>query len=89
MDRPFTFSCPQFKHRTQQLRRNGIEALDDLLDTSLSKVIIPLVDDMDTETRLHIGRKHFKLKNMEDDSDALIRYLLKQEDWVSVVLPLL
>lgn len=69
-------------------RGNSVEALDDIIDTSLSKIIIPLVDDMDTESRLAHGRKHFKLMRPEDDSERLIRFLFGQEDWPSIVLAL-
>lgn len=70
----------------QRRRSNGLEALDDLLDASLSKVMLPLLENLSPPETLTVGQKNFKLP---DFTKMDIRpFLLEQEDWMTVVLAL-
>ncbi|MFO7986371.1 MAG: cyclic nucleotide-binding domain-containing protein, partial [Desulfatiglandaceae bacterium] len=70
----------------QRRRSNGLEALDDLLDASLSKVMLPLLENLSPPETLKLGQKNFKLP---DFKKVDIRgFLLKQDDWVTTVLAL-
>jgi len=69
-------------------RSNSQEALDDLLDTSLSKIMLPLLEDAGLSEVLKNGRKHFKLPDFADGKSALCTHLLNDQDWVTVVLTL-
>ncbi|MDZ7697442.1 MAG: cyclic nucleotide-binding domain-containing protein [Deltaproteobacteria bacterium] len=70
----------------QRRRSNGLEALDDLLDASLSKVMLPLLENLAPQETLALGKKNFKLPNF--DKIDVLPYLLEQEDWVTRVLVL-
>ncbi len=69
-------------------RANSMEALEDVLDVSLSKIVLPLLEDTDFSLRLIAGRKYFSLPQVDSDGKALFSYLLNKQDWVSVVLAL-
>jgi len=70
----------------QRRRSNGLEALDDLLDASLSKVMLPLIENLSAQETLAVGKKNFKLPNF--DKIDILPYLLEQQDWVTQVLVL-
>ena len=69
-------------------RSNSIEALDDLLDPSLSKIMMPLLEGLPPSQCLAVGRKKFKLPDFDSDPDAIYLYLLAKQNWVTVVLML-
>jgi len=69
-------------------RSNSFEALDDLLDPSLSKIMMPLLEDLPPSQCLAVGRKKFKLPNFDSDPNAIYPYLLSKQNWVTVVLTL-
>jgi len=69
-------------------RANSLEALDNLLDNSLSKIIIPLLEDSPPSQRLAIGRKNFQIPDFYSDKTILYTHLLNEEDWVSVTMAL-
>jgi len=69
-------------------RSNSLEALDDLLDASLSKIMLPLLEDAGPAEILKNGRKHFKLPDFGADKAAVCTHLLNDQDWVTVVLTL-
>lgn len=70
----------------QRRRSNGLEALDDVLDASLSKVLLPLLENLSPQETLSMGQKNFKLPDF-DKMDIRL-FLLEQEDWVTKVLTL-
>lgn len=72
----------------QRQRSNSQEALEDLLDHSLSKIMIPLLDETPPAQQLMIGKKHFKLKEYSDDRGALFSHLLARGSWVTALLTL-
>jgi ATP/ADP translocase/HEAT repeat protein len=69
-------------------RANSYEALDDLLDKSLSKIMMPLLELSSPSEAIAIGRKKFKLPDFDHDEAAIFRYFLSKEDWLTVVLAL-
>ena len=69
-------------------RSNSLEALDDLLDPSLSRIMMPLLEDLPPSQCLTVGRKSFKLPNFDSNPAAIYRHLLTKQNWVTVVLTL-
>jgi hypothetical protein len=69
-------------------RSNSLEALDDLLDSSLSGIMIPLLEDLPLSQCLAIGRKKFQLPNFDSNPAAIYHHLLAKQNWVTVVLAL-
>jgi len=69
-------------------RSNSIEALDDLIDSSLSKTLIPLLEEIPASECLAIGRKNFNITSFDFNSSTLGSYLLAKKDWVTVILAL-
>ncbi len=74
--------------RNPRRRANGLEALDQFLDRSLSAVMIPLLDDIPVSRALAAGRKYFRLSKFEENAAELFTHLLREGDWVTVVLAL-
>jgi ATP/ADP translocase len=69
-------------------RSNSQEALDDLLDASLSCIMLPLLEGDSPAETLKTGMKHFKLPDFGTDKGAVCAHLLHKQDWVTVVLTL-
>lgn len=69
-------------------KANSQEAIDDLIDRSLTRILLPLLDDLPIAQQLATGRKEFKVKNFTMDSTALCRHLLDRYDWLAVLMAL-
>jgi Cyclic nucleotide-binding domain/TLC ATP/ADP transporter len=69
-------------------RANALEALDDIMDSALKKIMIPLIENASTGGTLAVGRKHFELPRLDSDREVLISRLLGGDDWVTTVLTL-
>jgi len=69
-------------------RANSLEALDDSIDGTLSKIILPLLEGAAPAETLRSGRKNFKLPDFGSDKSALCTHFLATNDWVTVVLTL-
>jgi hypothetical protein len=69
-------------------RANSQEAVDNLLDRSLSKILLPLLDDIPPAQALAIGRKQFKIPHHTRDTTGLCTHLLHRRDWLTVLLTL-
>ncbi|KPK30065.1 MAG: hypothetical protein AMK69_04495 [Nitrospira bacterium SG8_3] len=69
-------------------KSNAIEALEDLVGHSLSKTMLPLVEDLSASECLAIGRKNFDLPDFDSNAALLYQHLLAKYDWVTVVLAL-
>jgi HEAT repeat protein len=67
---------------------NSFEALEDMMDPSLSKIMLPLMEDLSFSECLAIGKKHFQIPRFDSDARTLYTHLLEQSDWVAVVLAL-
>ncbi|HIC84737.1 MAG TPA: hypothetical protein EYP06_00360, partial [Desulfobacterales bacterium] len=69
-------------------RANALEALEGILDRSIAKIILPLLEgDSAQGAALSIGRREFDLPRFFDKW-SLIRYLLLDADWVCTILAL-
>jgi HEAT repeat protein len=70
-------------------KSNSLEALENLIDPSLSRLVLPLMENLSVSDSLAIGKKHFKLPDFDSAGVSLFPDLLgKQENWVTVVLAL-
>ncbi|OGP63651.1 MAG: hypothetical protein A2V65_01010 [Deltaproteobacteria bacterium RBG_13_49_15] len=69
-------------------RANSLEALDDLIDPSLSKIMFPLLEDFSFSQQLVMGRKFFNLSDFGTDRSGIVKHLLAKPDWVTLVLTL-
>ncbi len=58
-------------------KANALEALDNALHPALSRVLIPLIDDISAEEKLKIGQKHFGIakETLSDPSTVLADFL--------------
>lgn len=74
--------------RDSRRRSNSLEALEDLLDSSLVKILVPILEDLQSSHSLAAGKRHFKLMDLNAGKTELCNRLLSEEDWVSVVLTL-
>jgi ATP/ADP translocase len=68
-------------------RANSLEAMDDILEKSLSRLLIPLLDDMDMAERIAIGRRMFP-DELAKAGDSIFDSLLASRNWVTLVLTL-
>ncbi len=68
-------------------RANSIEAMDDILDKSLSRLLMPLLDDMNIAERIAIGRRVFP-NELASTTASLFDILLASRNWVTLVLTL-
>jgi hypothetical protein len=69
-------------------RSNSLEALDDLMDPSLSAIMMPLLEDLSVSQCLAIGRRNFELPKFDGNKNTLYSHFLTQQDWVTVALTL-
>lgn len=69
-------------------KANSQEAIEDLIDRPLTRLLMPLLDDIPVTQKLATGRKVFKIKNFSKDSASLCRHLLDRYDWLAVLLTL-
>jgi len=69
-------------------KSNAIEALDDSIGHTLSKTMLPLLEELSPSRSLDVGRKSFQLPNFDSDPTTLYSHLLAKHDWVTVVLSL-
>jgi len=67
---------------------NALEALEGLVGHSLSKTMLPLLEDLSSSECLAIGRKNFELPDFDSKGEILYPHLLGKYDWVTVVLAL-
>jgi HEAT repeat protein len=69
-------------------RSNSLEALDELLNSSLFSIIIPLLEDRPIYETLKVGKKNFDIPEFDAKKTTIYSHLLAQEDWVTVILTL-
>jgi len=69
-------------------RSNSLEALEHLLESSLSKVLMPLLEDAAPSRGLAPGRTHFHLPDYPSRPRRLFSDLLESQDRVTLVLTL-
>ncbi|MGV7225143.1 MAG: cyclic nucleotide-binding domain-containing protein [Nitrospinales bacterium] len=69
-------------------KANSLEAMNNSLDHSLSKIIVPLVDNSPPSQKLAKGRKYLNISMPIKDVDSLLLQLASRDDWVTSVLAL-
>lgn len=69
-------------------RANSLEAMDDILDNSLVRLLAPLFDDMDIPARIAAGQKLFPKELQVPEGRALFDGLLISRNWATLVLTL-
>ncbi len=69
-------------------RANAMEALENMMDKSLYKEMIPLMESSSPQESLNIGKKRFQLIGLESGEKIFISHLLADNDWVTVALTL-
>jgi ATP/ADP translocase/HEAT repeat protein len=69
-------------------RSNSIEVLETVLEPSLARMMVPLLENAPPEEVLKRGRRRFSLPDPGDTSRAVAGWFLKSGDWVAVVLVL-
>jgi hypothetical protein len=69
-------------------RSNSLEALDDLMDSSLSGLMLPLLEDLSVSESLAVGKRSFDLPEFDSDINALCTHFLTNQDWVTIVITL-
>ncbi|MFN2274982.1 MAG: hypothetical protein ACK2TX_09070, partial [Anaerolineales bacterium] len=69
-------------------RANSLEAMDDILDHHLVRLLTPLFDDMDTAERIAAGRRLFPDELPGLTTTTLMDNLLFSRNWVTLVLTL-
>jgi len=65
-----------------------MEALENMMDKSLYKEMIPLMESSSPQESLNIGKKRFQLIGLESGENIFISHLLADNDWVTVALTL-
>ncbi len=65
---------------------NSLEALENMLDRSLAKIMTPLFENVMPRECLTVGRREFDLPDFASDQALLFGRLLKEDDWVTVAL---
>ena len=67
---------------------NSIEALANVVDPALSRILVPLLEEMPAEDRLKIGYRHFSLPAPDGNLGMLFSHLFAKGDWVTTLLTL-
>lgn len=74
-----------FSSDTRQ-RSNALEALDNIMDNALFKIMIPLLEIFSAAESLAVGRRNFTLIDADLEPGAFVSHLLSNDDWVTVAL---
>ncbi len=69
-------------------RSNAIEALDEMVDKRLFKIMLPLVEISSPQESLNAGRKDFDLIELDSEEKIFFSHLLADKDWVTTALTL-
>jgi hypothetical protein len=69
-------------------RSNAIEALDNMVDKRLFKIMLPFMEISSPQESLNTGRKDFDLIELDSEEKIFFSHLLTDEDWVTTALTL-
>jgi len=69
-------------------RANSLEAMDDVLERSIVKLLMPLLEDMDVDSRVNAGRRLFPAEIGSLSNDSLFESLLQSRNWTTLTLAL-
>jgi hypothetical protein len=73
---------------SRRQRANGVEAMDQLLEKNVTRLLTPLIEDMDADERVAAGRRLFADDMNEPSSASLVEGLLESDNWVTLTLAL-
>jgi TLC ATP/ADP transporter len=69
-------------------RANATEALENMMDKRLFKIVIPLIESSSPQESLNLARKNFSIIGLDPGENAFTSRLLSDKDWVTVALTL-
>jgi TLC ATP/ADP transporter len=69
-------------------RANAMEALENMMDKRLFKVMVPLMESSSPQESLNFGKKLFPLVGLNSEESSFTSRLLSDKDWVTVALTL-
>lgn len=69
-------------------RANSQEALNDIIDHRLARILLPLLDEGNHSQALLKARRYFKLRKFGEDPQSICTHLLERDDWLTVLLTL-
>jgi len=69
-------------------RSNAMEALENMMDKRLFKIMAPLLESASPQESLNFGKKTFSLVGLDSGEIAFTSRLLTDKDWVTVALTL-
>ena len=67
-------------------RANSMEALDDLLDRSLTRILLPVLGGAPLSEKVAVGRKYFKLPKFDSVGESCLQWLIGKKKKLSLVL---
>jgi hypothetical protein len=73
---------------SRRQRANGLEAMDQVLEKNVARLLTPLLEDMDADERVAAGRRLFPDDMNEPSSALLVEGLLESDNWVTLTLAL-
>ncbi|MBU0514259.1 MAG: cyclic nucleotide-binding domain-containing protein, partial [Proteobacteria bacterium] len=71
-----------------RLRSNALEALESMVGRSLSRAMVPLLEDLSPAESLAAGRRLFNIRGDFQSRTDLFNHLLAKHDWVTLFLTL-
>jgi hypothetical protein len=74
--------------RDARKRSNAIEALDDMVDKRLFKIMLPLMEIHSPKESLNAGKRNFDLMELGSEEKKFFSHLLADGDWVTTALTL-
>ena len=72
----------------QRQRANSQEALNDMIDRRLARILLPLLDSDDPSRAVSVGRRYLRLPRFGDSPETISAHLLNRDDWLTVLLTL-
>jgi HEAT repeat protein len=69
-------------------RSNAMEALENMMDKRLFKLMAPLIESSSPQESFNFGKKSFPLSGLDSGEVAFTSRLLSDKDWVTVALTL-
>ena len=70
-------------------RSNAIELLNETLDKSMVRLILPLLESPTPEAALEKGKKEFKLREFKEGMETVFFMLFDSKEWEDIVFALL
>jgi hypothetical protein len=68
---------------------NSLEAMDDIMDKSLIRMLMPLLEEMDVPDRIAAGKRLFPAEVKDLSTSGLFEDLMESRNWVTLTLGLI